>query len=162
MKRSELVFTLALVPLDFLALTAAGITAFYARFHPFFTAWRPVIFDLTIERYVTVVIPIALVWILIFAASGLYSTHPRRIASELTRVFLACSTAMAAVFAILFFSRVLFESRFIAVAAWVLAILFVSLARLVIRLLQRALLSYGIGERRVVVVGSNKTTEALL
>jgi len=162
MKRSELAFTLALVPLDYLALVAAGIGAFYLRFHPFFTQWRPVIFDLTVERYVGVVLPIAVVWIAVFAVSGLYSTAPRRIAMEQIRVFLACSTSMAAVFAILFFSRVLFESRFIAVASWILAILFVSLGRLSIRMLQRTLLSWGIGTRRIVVIGERKTSKTLL
>ncbi|OGL99382.1 hypothetical protein A2501_00985, partial [Candidatus Uhrbacteria bacterium RIFOXYC12_FULL_57_11] len=132
------------------------------RFHPFFTAWRPVAFNLTVERYTAVILPVALVWIAVFALSGLYATHPRRIASELTRVFLAASTSMAAVFAILFFSRVLFESRFIAVAAWVLAIAFVSLGRLAIRMLQRTLLSWGIGTRHVVVIGSHRTARALL
>ncbi len=161
MKRSELAFTLALVPLDYLALLTAGIAAFYARFHPFFTTVRPVIFDLTVPKYAGVVFPIAFIWIVIFAFAGLYSTHPRRIASELSRVLLACSAAMAAVFAILFFSRVLFESRFIAVAAWVFAILFVSIGRIIIRLFQRTLLSYGIGERRIIIVGEKKSATAL-
>lgn len=162
MKRSELFFTLALVPLDFVALVAAGVAAYYARFHPIFTQFRPVIFDLTVERYAAVLLPIAAAWIVVFAASGLYATHPRRIASELSRVFLACSTAMAAVFAVLFFSRVLFESRFIAIATWVLAIAFVSLGRVAIRMLQRTLLSYGVGARRIVVVGDTKATKALI
>lgn len=162
MKRSELVFTLALIPLDFLALMAAGVVAFYARFHPVFTSIRPVIFDLTIERYGAVLVPVAFGWLAVFALSGLYSTHPRRIATELTRVFLACSTAMAAVLGTLFFSRVLFESRFIAIASWVFAVLFVSLARIAIRMLQRTLLSYGVGARRIVVVGDNKTASALV
>lgn len=162
MKRSELAFTLALVPLDYLALMAAGITAFYARFHPLFTQWRPVVFDLTVERYSTVLVPVALVWLGVFTLSGLYSSRPRRIASELTRVLLACSTSMAAVFALLFFSRVLFESRFIAVVAWGLAVVFVSLGRLAIRMVQRALLAWGIGARRVMVVGEHKTARALL
>jgi exopolysaccharide biosynthesis polyprenyl glycosylphosphotransferase len=161
MKRSELAFTLALVPLDYLAVAAAGIAAFYARFHPLFTRWRPVIFDLTVERYAAVVLPVALVWIAVFALSGLYSTRPRRIASELTRVFLACSTAMAAVFALLFFSRSLFESRFIAVAAWVLSVAFVSFGRIAMRTAQRSLLSLGVGARRVVVVGEHKSARAL-
>ncbi len=162
MKRSELAFTLALVPLDYLALLAAGIAAFYARFLPAFTSVRPVIFDMTLARYVSVVVPIAFVWIAVFAIAGLYATHPRRIASELSRVLLACSAAMAAVFAILFFSRVLFESRFIAVAAWAFAVVFVSMGRVAIRMLQRAMLSYGIGTRRVVVIGDGKTSAALL
>ena len=160
MKRSELAFTLALVPLDYLALLAAGIAAFYARFLPAFTRVRPVIFDMTLERYVAILVPIAFVWLAVFSLAGLYSTHPRRIASELSRILLACSSAMAAVFAILFFSRVLFESRFIAVAAWAFAVVFVSMGRIAIRMLQRAMLSYGIGTRRIVVIGDGKTSKA--
>jgi exopolysaccharide biosynthesis polyprenyl glycosylphosphotransferase len=161
MKRSELFFTAVLIPVDFLALVAAGIAAYYSRFHPYFVTVRPVVFDLTIERYTAVVVPIAFVWLIVFAVSGLYSAHRVAIASELTRVALACSTAMAAVFAILFFSRTFFESRFIAVAAWLLAILFVGAARLAIRLLQRSLLSLGIGTHRVVLIGETKSAEAL-
>src|SRR5690349_11879969 len=127
MKRSELFFTTVLVPLDFLILLLAGIVAYYSRFHPVFTAWRPVIFDLNLNEYMRVIIPVALVWLLMCALAGLYGTRRMAIASELTRVALACSTSMAAVFAILFFSRFFFESRFIAVAAWLLAIVFISI-----------------------------------
>ena len=161
MKRSELGFTLALVPFDFLALLAAGIAAYSARFHPYFTEIRPVIFDLTLNGYVKVLIPIIIVWILVFAFSGLYSTHRMSVANELTRVALACSSSMAIVFAISFFSRVLFESRFIAIAAWGLAIVFVSITRLFVRALQRSLLRYGVGIHRVVIIGEGTTTKIL-
>ena len=116
MKRSELTFTLALVPFDYLALLAAGIAAYFSRFHPAFTAVRPVIFDLTLEGYLKVVTPMIIVFVLVFAAAGLYGVTRRSIASELSRIALACSASMALVFAITFFSRVLFESRFIAIA----------------------------------------------
>ncbi len=161
MKRAELFFTLILVPLDFFALIAAGVVAYYSRFHPAFTSVRPVIFDLPIEEYLPIVTTIALLWLAVFAVSGLYSTRRQSIASELTRVALACSTAMAIVFAILFFSRVFFESRFIAVATWIFAILLVSLGRLVVRGLERSLWHYGIGEHKVVIIGDNKTSTAL-
>ncbi len=162
MKRSELFFTLILIPLDFLALIAAGVAAYYARFHPAFTAYRPVVFDLTIEGYLEVIYPIAIVWLAIFALAGLYSTRRQAIAAELTRVALACSTSMAAVFAILFFSRVFFESRFIAIAAWLFAIAFVSATRVAIRLLQRSLIRFGVGEHRVAVIGDTKTSQTLI
>ena len=127
MKRSELAFTLALVPLDYLALLAAATTAYFARFYPAFTEIRPVIFDLTFESYARVVSPMILVFLLVFAVAGLYSTRRTSIWSELNRVALACSASMAAVFAITFFSRTLFESRVIALVTWVLAIAFVGL-----------------------------------
>lgn len=162
MKRSELTFTLALVPFDFLALMAAGIAAYFSRFHPAFTAIRPVIFDLTMEGYLKVVTPMVIVFVLVFAAAGLYSVTRRSIASELSRIVLACSASMALVFAISFFSRVLFESRFIAIAGWGLAIIFVSLERLAVRGLQRSLLHVGIGTHRIVIIGKTSASEALV
>ncbi len=160
MKRTELTFTLALVPLDFLMLLAAGIVAYFSRFHPLFTTVRPVIFSLSLDQYIKIISSIALVWILIFAIAGLYSTR-RRIANEILRVALACSTSMATVFAILFFSRVFFESRFIAIAAWLLSIVFISTARVLIRLFQRLLLHAGIGIHRLILIGDSKTAKTL-
>ncbi|MBI5369983.1 sugar transferase [Candidatus Uhrbacteria bacterium] len=162
MKRSELAFTLLLVPLDFFSLLAAASAAFFLRFHPAFTAIRPVIFDLTYEQYLKIATPLVLIWIVVFAFSGLYAAHRTRIASELSRVVLACSASMALVFGILFFSRELFESRFIALASWGLSVIFVSVARLVVRGLQRSLLRLGIGTHRLVVIGKNATADALV
>ncbi|TAK04087.1 sugar transferase [Patescibacteria group bacterium] len=161
MKRSGLFFTIVLLPLDLLALVAAAVTAYYSRFLPVFTSVRPVVFDLTIERYLPVAAFAAFVWLLVFAASGLYTTRRVAIAHELTRVALACSTGMAAVFAILFFSRTFFESRYIAVAAWLLSIAFVCAERLAVRLVQRSLIRWGIGECRVVLIGENRSSAAL-
>ena len=123
MKKSELFFTAALVPLDIFSLFLAGIAAYTLRFHPFFTDLRPVLFDTTLQEFGTILFPMILLWIGIFALSGLYSTKPPRLAHELLRIFLACSTSMAVLFALLFFSRSLFESRFIVLAAWGFSIL---------------------------------------
>ena len=162
MKRSELTFTLALVPFDFFALLAAGFAAYYSRFHPAFTAIRPVIFNLTLQGYFKVVAPMALLFLLVFALSGLYKTSRRSVASELSRIVLACSSSMALVFAITFFSRTLFESRFIAIAGWGLAIFFVCLERLTVRGLQHSLLHFGIGTHRIVIIGKTSASEALV
>jgi exopolysaccharide biosynthesis polyprenyl glycosylphosphotransferase len=162
MKRSELSFTLALVPIDFLALMAAAVTAFYARFLPIFTDIRPVIFDLNMQGYLKVVTPMVMVFILVFAFTGLYSVTRQSIAKETSRILLACSSSMALVFAISFFSRVLFESRFIAIAAWILAIVFVFVSRIGIRGLQRSLLTFGVGTHRVVIIGQTTAATALI
>ena len=161
MKRSELGFTMMRVPLDFFALVAAGTAAYYLRFHPIFTELRPVIFNLTLEKYFAFLVPIAILWIGVFAISGLYIIRLRSIMNELTRIAIACSASMTVVFAISFFSRVLFESRFIALAAWILAIVFVSLARLSIRGLQRSLLYWGIGVHRAVIIGKGNASQVL-
>lgn len=161
MKRSELTFTLLLVPLDYFALLAAGVAAYFSRFHPYFVSIRPIIFNLTMSQYLTILLPLLFIWIFVFATAGLYSTHRRSIWKELSRVILACSASMAIVFAVLFFSRTLFDSRFIALVAWIFAIVFVSLGRLAIRSVQRSLMSSGVGVYRVVIIGSNASTRTL-
>ena len=161
MKRSELAFTLARVPTDFLALAAAGTAAYYSRFFPAFTALRPVVFDLSFERYLAFLFPVVCVWILVFAFAGLYSTRLKSISHEFVRLALACSSSMAIVFAISFFSRILFESRFIALAAWIFSVLFVFLMRLSIRGLQRSLLWLGIGVHRIILIGHTSASKTL-
>lgn len=161
MKRSELAFTLALLPIDLLAILGAAGAAFALRFHPYFTSMRPVIFNLELSSFLKVTLQVAVLWILVFAFAGLYKTHRVRIAVELSRLVLASSTAMAVVFAVTFFSRTLFDSRFLALAGWLLAIVFVALARLVVRGLQRSLLRLNIGTHRIVVIGKNQTASAL-
>lgn len=162
MKRSLLFFSFLLLPLDYLALVAAGITAFYARFLPVFTNIRPVIFDLTIERFTPIVLLAALLWIVIFAILGLYRLSRRRLLDELLHVVIACSAGIAVVLGLLFFSRGLFESRFIILAIWGLSVVFVSAERLLIRALQRSLLRAGIGVRHVGIIGKNKNADALV
>ncbi len=162
MKRSELIIAAALVPLDFLAIIAAGMAAYSFRFHPAVTGFLPVQFPFDIERYATILFPVALLWLAVFALAGLYAIHQHRLAKELVRVVLASAASMAVVFSILFFSRSLFESRFVVLAGFMFAVVFVCLERAAVRGLQRALLSLGIGEHRVAVIGKNKTADALV
>src|SRR3990170_6162581 len=110
MKRAELFFAAALVPLDFLALIAAGFAAYWARFLPAATAIRPVIFDLTFQEFSSIVIPVALIWVAIFAISGLYTMRRDRLTAELSKVIIDISAGIAVVFAILFFTLQAFES----------------------------------------------------
>jgi exopolysaccharide biosynthesis polyprenyl glycosylphosphotransferase len=162
MKKSELTFTFLLLPFDALAIFAAGITAYATRFHPALAGIRPVIFQLSLEDYISILALAVLLWISVFTIAGLYSARPRPIKREMSRLFLASAVGMAVIFSVLFFSRSLFESRFIVLAGWLLAVVFVGTERLLIRLLQRVLLSVGIGLHRVVIIGKNKTSEALI
>ena len=133
MKRANLAFAAATVPLDYLALVGAAAAAYSLRFADAIIRQRPVAFSLPFNSYLHVVLLIALVFIAVFAMTGLYRLSPRGIAVEASRVFLATSTSFAAVLAIAFFSRTLFESRFIMLAAWALAVIFVITGRLALR-----------------------------
>jgi len=162
MKKSELFLTFLLLPLDILAIYAAGLAAYSARFHPALAEIRPIIFQLPLDRYLAILTPAILLWILVFALAGLYSVRPRSLRKEVVRLFIASAASMAVIFSVLFFSRSLFESRFIVMAGWAFAVIFLNFERLAVRLLQRALLSWGIGVHRVVVIGKNKTADALI
>ncbi|MDO8581790.1 MAG: sugar transferase [bacterium] len=163
MKRVELLFAFILVPLDYLALIAAGAFAYFIRFQPFFTELRPVVFDLRFPDYFRLVTLIAIVWLPLFAFAGLYRIRvTRRVVDELRRTTLACSTGVLGVVLFIFFQRELFSSRFILIAVWVLSIFFVFCGRLFILLLERLLFVKGIGMRNVVIVGGDKTTKDIL
>ncbi|MFH1631796.1 MAG: sugar transferase [bacterium] len=161
MKRVDLFFTAILVPLDYLTLIAAAAAAYSLRFSPWLSELRPVVFDLAFDDFMQVTAAIALVWLVIFTLSGLYSIRPRRLAVEITRIILACSTGIAAILAIAFFSRELFDSRFIVLAVWGFTILFVMLERLIIRGIQRSLRRFGIGVKYVVMIGKTKSGNTL-
>ena len=98
MKKFELTFAFIQLPLDYLLIVLAGITVYALRFTSFSTNIRPVLFNLPWEKYWPLLLATALGWIIIFALSGLYATHPpRKLARDLTRVFLACSTGFAGI-----------------------------------------------------------------
>lgn len=161
MKRADLFFASALLPLDYLALVSAGMAAYSLRFTSLFTNIKPILFALSFQQYVNVVLPMALITLVIFGLSGLYVIRPPRIASEMTRVITGVSTSIALILAVAFFSRALFESRFIVLAAWILAVLFVLVVRVVLRLLQRSLRKFGIGVYSVVIIGKTKSGNEL-
>ena len=162
MKSTERFVAVLLIAVDAAMLLLGAVLAYYSRFHPYFVTLKPIVFDLSMVTYLHSILPLLALWIVVFAFSGLYSTERVGFAKELTKVAGACSTSMAFVFALLFFSRFFFESRFIAVVGWITAIVCVAAGRLTVRFLQRQLRRFHIGLRPVAVVGSSSTSETLL
>jgi len=159
MRRLELFFLFVRLPADYLALIGAATTAYFLRFTTF-ADFRPATQIISFDEYITLALALGIVWIAIFAFSGLYL--PRlRIVDELAKTVAACSTGTMAVIAVLFFSREFFASRFIVLAVWALSVLLVGAARLTIRLIQRDLFWRGVGSRGVVLVGSGRAAEAV-
>ncbi len=163
MKKSELFFSFLLVPLDFAMIVLAGISAYYIRYAKFLTDIRPVIFDLPFAYYLNAILLVAFLWLIIFALAGLYSIRgARKIVPEIYRVILACSTGLMLIVVLIFMRRELFDSRFIVLAGWGLAIFYISFARVLVRWIQRALFIFGVGAHQVIMVGNSKTTDALV
>jgi len=163
MKKIESFFSVLFVPVDFLLIILAGVSAYYLRFSHWSANIRPVIFNLPFPEYFRSVLVVAVLWIIIFILAGLYQIrNARQIAQELQKIFFASSTGLALVAIIIFFQRELFDSRFIVLIGWALAIIYLSLAHLFIRWIERLLFVYGTGVHKVILVGNSKTTDNLM
>ncbi len=162
MKKSELFFAALLVPLDFVMLLLAAVSAYFLRFTPFFVKLREIRFDLPFSQYMILIAIISLVWLLIFAIAGLYDIKKRRFVDDLYLILMAVSTGMAVIFAYLFFTQELFGSRFIAVTVWILSIVYVVAARQLMKFFQRWLYKFNIGVHRVVIVGVDPISRHLI
>lgn len=141
----------------------AGISAYYLRFTPTATDIRPIIFSLPFTQYFQILLLIALAWLIVFALAGLYNIKgSRSLRNEVYRVILACSTGLMLVVVLIFVFRELFSSRFIVLAGWLIAIAYISAARIVVRSIQRLLLNYGVGVHKIILVGNSQTTDVLI
>ncbi|MBI4252874.1 sugar transferase [Candidatus Uhrbacteria bacterium] len=155
MKRSDLIFALLLVPLDFLMIIAAGCVAYFLRFQSL-VSFRPVIYEIPFQHYLFWVTLVAFFFLVVFAFSGLYAIGYRKISNELQRVFTACSAGVMLVIVFIFFIQELFTSRFIVLAAWLFSIAFVVIGRLALRGVRAALFYRGIGLHPIILIGPNQ------
>ena len=162
MKRAALIFTIILVPLDFIMLVLAGLSAYYLRVGSFVTDIRPVIYTLTIRQFVSYTILVAVSWMIIFALAGLYRIERRKFSREFSKILLACSTGILAIIVAIFLKRELFSSRFIILAVWGFSIFYVTIGRLIIYQIQRMLLKRGIGAKKNIIIGNHEITETII
>ncbi len=157
MKRSEIILMVLQVPIDFLLLISAGISAYYLRFSEWVVALRPVIFEMSIINFLNIITLVSLIWIIIFAIFGLYSTDQnRKLASDLVKVILACSVGLGIIAIYVMFALQQFDSRFLVVTGWGFAIVYICLGRILMRGFKGILYRLGLGLRRIVVIGDKK------
>jgi len=167
MKRFELAFAFLQLPLDYLALLLAGLSAYGLRYTNLALSIRPVKFNLPWDKYWPLILMVALGWIIIFALNGLYHTNPnRKLARDLSRTIFACSTGFAAIALYVFFTLQKFDSRFLVLAGWILAMIYVCTERILMRLIKMGLHHFGFGLRHTVIIGNeviaNRLKETLL
>ena len=163
MKKSDLIFSAILVPIDYLMIILAAITAYFLRYESWVQDIRPVIFDLNFSYFMSYVWLIAFGWLVFFVIAGLYQIKTSiKFFSEIGKIFLACSTSMLAVIVSAFFSRELFDSRFILLITWIFAIIFVSIGRIIVRGIQKIFYTNGIGVHKVVVIGKDENTQNII
>ena len=157
MKRSELFFGALLVPIDFIALLSAAASAYFLRLSNVAQGLRPAVFafDLPFAEYMQLASIVSFVIIFVFSLHGLYAMRvTRRALDEVTQIFSGISIGIMIIILYIFLRAELFQSRFIIITAYVLAFLFVSFGRMLVRHMQHALLRRGMGVHRVVLAGN--------
>lgn len=157
MKRSELFFSAIQVPVDFLMIILAAITAFAIRNIPEILSLKPKLYVFSFNDYLQIVLMVAPLFILIYALNGLYDIRAtRKIWRETLRVFNATSIGLVIIIVAIFLKREWFSSRFIILAGWMIITFYVVFARYLIQLIQKWLLrKKGIGVHRVLLIGRN-------
>ncbi len=166
MKKADLIFNIILLPLDFLAIVLGGLSAYFLRTSPWLAQWRPVIFlgNLPVLKYFVMTIIVAPFWIIIFGILGLYQVDFRRIgAREIFRIFIATSAGLLSLVVYIFLRREWFDSRFLILAGWFFATLFIALDRFFIRKIYRLILrKLNFGFQKVLVIGNSRVGENLI
>ena len=143
--------------MDALALVGAGLIAYFLRYQS--DNWvGPVLFELTLDDFILILVRVIPIVLLIFAVLGLYSLRgTRRFLHEFNRVFVGLSLAAFLTVLLFFFNRTVFPSRFIILAVWLISIALVVLGRLILKSIQRAMFSRGYGLHRLVLINGSGT-----
>ncbi|MCX6763489.1 MAG: sugar transferase [Candidatus Moranbacteria bacterium] len=157
MKKSELFFSFIQVPVDFLMIILAAMTAFSIRNVPQILALKPKLYEFPFNAYLKIILMVAPLFILIYAIEGLYNIRvTKKFWREMVKVFTATSVGLVIIIVAIFLKREWFSSRFIILAAWGLATLYITIARSLLHIFQKWLLrKYGLGVHRVLLIGYN-------
>lgn len=154
----DMLFSTLLLPVDFVALLAAFITAYSLHASPRVDGL------IGLDSYVTWLFLLTPLWVLVFALSGLY-TGPilRARRDEVGKVFVAVSAGVMLLLVSDYFCPLaLFPSQAMLVVGVVLSFAFVLVGREAVRSARRALLAREFGVRRAVVIGSGPVAQQVV
>jgi exopolysaccharide biosynthesis polyprenyl glycosylphosphotransferase len=153
-KRSELIFSLVLVPIDYAMMIVGFVAAYFYRAG----STKPLAYDVGGYEYLRYLVILLPIWVFIFAILGLYSLEStRRRIDEFVKVFIASACGVMALVVMDFFNtRPIFPSKSIIIYGFAFTVLLVSIARLIVSIVQRILFHYGIGVHHVLILAPQK------
>ncbi len=153
MKRFNQLFTLLLLPVDYLAVWASFLVAYDIRLRLTETQTLPTI---PYGEYVSFASWAAFIWIPIFFSFGLYRFRGFRNWWELlAKVIGATSLAILILLLILYLNRAAFDSRLMLIIFWGLSVVMVLLSRSILNYIKMWLNYQGIGIERVAIVADD-------
>lgn len=160
MKKIDLLFAFILLPVDIAMIVAAFILAYYLRID---LEVVPAFSDIGLREYLRYCIYLLPFWLTLNAVGGLYNIKSNRgLFSELFRIINAASTAMIFLILVIFLTKTMFFSRLILGFTWFISIISITFGRLIIKLIQRHLLRYGIGRKNIILIGDNLISENIV
>lgn len=173
MKRSDVFFTVALVPLDYLVLIGSFLLAYFIRtrfpsFIPEFLqgpvgdalSFSPEVRLVPFAGYVNFIFITSFVLLVMFGLTGLYKIRRFQTVSQSSAQLLRSLAAAFFAFVTITFalgSTVL--PRLVIIYAFVLTTIFMFLIRVVVRLIRRLLLRRGVGVLRIGLVGDGTVAQ---
>lgn len=162
MKKADFVFNLVLLPLDFILLILAALSAYFLRFSEFVAVRFPVFYEMPLRMYFPLLWKVALFGIIIFAINGFYSMKTKSLIKELPRVFAGVSLLVVLLILVIFVQREVFSSRFIIILAWILAIIYLSILRIILTVIKNYCFKKSWGLARVLVLGNRRSREDIV
>lgn len=155
MKKSELFFSFLLIPIDIIAILCSITIAYFIRTRADIP--MPVAYILPFHDYIKLGLASLPIWLIVFTFTGLYNlNNTRRGYKEFVRVLAACPIVMMIGITVIFFMRINVYSRIIFVYIFVLSVILITLARVFVRISQRFLFRFGIGIKKVIIIGKDK------
>ncbi len=150
-KRSELFFRAVLVPIDYLMVVAGFAMAYIVRQEQS----KPLAYLVSGRSFIRVILPVLVLWIVIFAFAGLYDLKATRSRmAEMSRVVMASAVGVMTLIIIDFFSKEpIFPSKAIPIYGFVFAVVFVGLARFILYGVQQMFYRIGLGTHNVLILG---------
>ncbi len=163
MKRSEIFFSAIQVPMDFVMIVLAAASAYFLRGLPMFEGYVSRVFNISFDNYLLFSLRVAPFFLLIIAFEGLYTMRSTRsFSKEAYGVMRAVSLGLIVLVIAVFLNREWFSSRFVILVAWACAVVYLIVARFLIREVQRwFLVNKDMGIHRVLLIGTNKKMYAL-
>jgi exopolysaccharide biosynthesis polyprenyl glycosylphosphotransferase len=156
-KRSELFFNAIQVPMDAMMIFLAAMSAFAIRNIPEMIQLKPKLYNFPFNDYLKAILLVMPIFLLIYALEGLYNSKvTRKFWREAGKVFSATSIGLVIIIVAIFLQREWFSSRFVILAGWLIATLYVVIGRLILNIIQKWLLIHrGMGVHRVLLIGTN-------
>lgn len=150
-KRSELFFRVLLIPLDYVMIISGFILAYIIRNEQA----KPLAYLISGRSFLRIIAPLAVVWLIVYAISGLYDIKATRSRlSEFSRIITASALGVMVLIILDFYSlNPFFPSKSIPVYGFVFAVLFVSIARNLLYYIQQYMYRFNIGVHNTIILG---------